>query len=352
MEPDQPWRLAADNFTPATRTPWGGRYILDTLKADLPLGAAQRAYPVVGESWEVSVEPSFPSTVIARDGTRRALADCIAAAPEAVLGAALWRGRGGYPLLVKLLDAAQPLSVQVHPGDDYPGLSAEESGKPESWYIVHATPGAGLYLGLREGVARAEVADALERGGDLAALLNFVEVASGDCFEIEAGTIHAIGPGVTLVEPQQVLPGRRGVTYRYWDWNRRYDAAGVESPTGTARALHVAESLAVTDFSGPRGAAFVDSTRRAPTLVARDQDLTRSRYIEGPAFVVEAWRGTGALPLALETLTAAVVVDGVVTCAGQRFVRGESFALPAAMVSAYLACEDAHVVVSWPSLPG
>src|SRR5687768_366355 len=122
----RPLLLRPDNFCPPSRTPWGGRKI----------AAGYKGLPeqVVGESWEISVEPDFPSVV---EETGEPLAEPMS-------------------LLVKLLDTADVLSVQIHPSDDYPGLAPGESGKPESWYVVESAEGA-LHVGLREGVTEDEM---------------------------------------------------------------------------------------------------------------------------------------------------------------------------------------------------
>jgi len=337
-------RLRPDNFTPATRTPWGGRVILDRIKKGLELAPEKAAYPVVGESWEVSVEPAFPS----RFATGELLSEWIAADPVGTLGQRVWDHFGGYPLLVKLLDAAAPLSVQVHPSDDYAPLESHQCGKPESWVIVSAQPGSGLYFGLKQGVGRADVERVLRDAGDLAALLNFVEVAPGDCFEIAAGTIHAIGAGVTLVEPQQVIPGRQGVTYRYWDWNRRYDADGNQDPGGSPRELHVNHSLAVTRFDGPRGAAFIDAVRRPPKLLERAGAATRERFIDGPAFTVERLRGSGEITLTGDTLLALVVVEGQLSVGAESYRAGESLVIAASALPTAVRLVDASAILSHP----
>ncbi len=281
-----PVRLKADNFTPAKRTPWGGTHIVSRYKAQLGITCEG----VVGEAWEVSVEPSFPSHCI--DGT--VLADQIATDPEAWLGTADAERYGQCPLLVKLLDADDNLSVQVHPTDDDPDLAGDESGKPESWVVLDARPGAGLYLGFRDGVARSDVQACLTRSGPLDELMTFVPVTAGDAFIIEAGTPHAIGAGVTLLEPQHVAPGRRGVTYRFWDWNRRYDEQGERDLMGQPRALHVDRSLTVTSWDAPRGDAFIRTCRAACTTLA-DGSLRRDRVVDWRWFQVERWSGSGAL---------------------------------------------------------
>lgn len=336
----RPISLRADNFTPTSRTPWGGTRIASEYKG---LGEGR----VVGESWELSVEPDFPS--VTRDGER--LADVLARRPVESLGREA--ARGGTGLLVKLLDTADELSVQIHPADDYAGLSQNESGKPECWYVAWHEEGAGVYLGLSPDATREAVRDALARDADVSALLSFVPVEVGDFLLIDGGTAHAIGRGLTLVEPQRVIPGRRGVTYRYWDWNRRYDPAGRLDPDGAPRALHVEHALAVTRWDAPRGDDFLRRSRvraGAPTLdgPARVEPLCgRDGPAVSDALEVARLSGTGAARLpgwnALRGLT---VLEGSVTVGGVRVARGETAALPADLRDAEARCEGAHAVIS------
>jgi len=328
----RPLLLRADNFTPPARTPWGGRKILSRYKAGLGL---DWPHAVVGESWEISVEPDFPSRLA---GTGEALAEVIAQAPERWLGRrAATRYGGQTPLLVKLLDAADNLSVQVHPADGDPALGAGESGKPESWLILEADPGCGIYLGLREGVDRRAVERCLAAEGPLQELLSFVPVAAGDVFVIGAGTVHAIGRGVTLVEPQHVRPGRRGLTYRFWDWNRRYDSAGRPSAEGRPRPLQLDRSLGATDWRAPRGEDFVAGCR-SQVRVLQDGGLERRLLVDWPWFAVEQWSGSGTLRVAgIEAMIGLTCVGGQATvAAGDDEVQlssGLSCVVPAAVGS-------------------
>lgn len=310
-----PRRLRADNFTPPARTPWGGRHIRRRYKSSLGLADGD---DVVGESWEISVEPSFPSMLadepLSLDGL-------LGRDPRGWLGDVDAERHGSTPLLVKLLDAADALSVQVHPRDDDPALEAGESGKPEAWIVVDAEPDAGLYLGFRDGVERGDVERCIAIEGALDALMSFVPVSRGDAFVIDAGTAHAIGAGVTLIEPQLVLPGRRGSTYRFWDWNRRYDEAGRIDPAGAPRALHLERSLAVTAWDGPRGEAFVAGCRSAREPLA-DGSLCRERVVGWSHFDVERWHGHGSA----NTHTGGTLV--AVTClAGRLSIEGAHGAL-------------------------
>jgi mannose-6-phosphate isomerase len=340
-----PVLLRPDNFTPPSRTPWGGSRILERYKQGLGISAA---HSLVGESWEISVEPSFPSR-LARSA--EPLAAVIARDPVAWLGQAVaQRHASQTPLLVKLLDAADDLSVQVHPQEGDPSLAPDESGKPESWIVLEASRGAGLYLGLREGVDRAAVERCLREQGKLSELLNFVPVVSGDAFVIAAGLPHAIGRGVTLVEPQFVAPGRRGVTYRFWDWNRRYDAAGRIDSSGTPRASARRAALAVTAWDAPRGTALVASCRAHE----RELEIGPIRRIETVAwewFVVEQWLGTGTLRIgATGTMLGLTCVRGsgtIGTSDGAMAIRcGQSCVVPAAGGEVELRGSELHVVAT------
>ncbi len=278
------------------------------------------------------MEPSFPS-ILQTSGVP--LAEAIAAAPALWLGPAVAARHGGQTgLLIKLLDAAAPLSVQVHPAADDPALAANESGKPEAWIVLQADQGAGIYLGLRDNITRADVARCLAENGRLDRMLNFVPVMAGDAFIIDAGTPHSIAPGLTLLEPQFVTPGRKGLTNRFWDWNRRYDSDGVLSPEGEPRLLHVERSLAVTDWQAPRGQRFVDQCRGLAETkqMAGVQccGLLSTAWCEA-----ERWRGSGRLDVdGPGTMSALICVGGAARLgAGDgevALVRGQSAVVPAA----------------------
>jgi mannose-6-phosphate isomerase len=255
----KPLLLRPDNFTPLARTPWAGSAISTTYKRELvPESAGKK----IGEAWEFSCDPSFPSK----------LKDFPITLPE------LFSGRGPEifgpanrdkrcELLVKLINASDPLSVQVHPRDDDPDLKSNECGKPESWYVLEAEPGAGIYLGFSRKMSR----DQLRKGllsGDGRELLQFVTVKPGDYFEIEPGVAHCIGPGVTLLEPQRIVEGLSGKTFRMWDFDRRYDPSGqVDMVNGKARELHLEEGLKLVDPMVQSGLEWLASLRRKPKNV-------------------------------------------------------------------------------------
>ncbi|MBR1868416.1 MAG: ROK family protein, partial [Clostridia bacterium] len=142
-----------------------------------------------------------------------------------------------FPTLVKLIDAADNLSVQVHPSDDYALKNEGQFGKTEMWYIVDAEDGAGIYLGLKKEVSKEEFLKATENGTVLE-LLNFYPVKRGESYFIKSGTLHAIGKGVLICEIQQ----NSNLTYRVYDYKRK-------GADGKERPLHLDKALKVIDFS-------------------------------------------------------------------------------------------------------
>ena len=346
MSRPEPALLRPDNFTPPTRTPWGGTRLLREYKRAW-VDASARG-DLVGESWEVSVGPEFP--VRLEDG--ELLSDYIARDPERVIGEEARRPHRTTALLVKLIDASEPLSVQIHPSDDYAGLASGECGKPESWYVVDRAPGAGLYLGLESGVAEPDVRAALEEERSLAPLLRFVPVEPGDFFLIDAGTPHAIGPGLTLVEPQHVIAGQRGVTYRYWDWNRRYDAEGRPDPRGSARPLHVEHALRVTAWERVRARGFIESIRvRAgearPDAPASYLALAGDGALTSAFLRVGRLAGTGRTTLpTVDRMQAVTVLAGEVRVGALTIARGRSAVVPACLAGSDVELDGAHALVS------
>lgn len=345
MSHPAPVLLRPDNFTPATRTPWGGTRLMREYKGPHVPDALQA---VIGESWEVSVEPDFPGRL--EDG--RLLSEYIAESPLAIVGEESRRAHGSTALLVKYIDTSEPLSVQIHPTDHYAGLSDGECGKPESWYVIEREPGAGLYLGFRRGTVEADVRAALAEGSSLEPLLRFVAVEPGDFFLIDAGTPHAIGGGLTLVEPQHVIPGRRGVTYRYWDWNRRYDARGCPDAQGKGRPLHMEHALAVTDWQRVQADGFIESIcvrSGSPSLSAP----ARYTALAGDNALASTWlrvgrlSGSGSVALpSVDRMQGLTVISGVVQVGSLVIERGRSAVIPAWMAGCTVELSQAHVIVS------
>lgn len=344
----RPELLAPDNFTPAARTPWGGTKIVGEFKAALGLPAQ-----TVGEAWELSFGPELPS----RTAEGALLHEIVARDPRAYLGAEAERGASA--LLVKFLDAADELSVQIHPSVDDPTLAADETGKPECWYIVAAEPGAGIHLGLQAGVHAEQMRRALETGADVSQLLRFQPVKPGDFYLLQPGLPHAVGRGVSLVEPQYVAAGKKGLTLRYWDWNRRYDSAGRLDPQGRPRELHVERALAVTDWQNSSDPAWLERQRcalGAPDLAAAASCSVlcgpeASARVHSAHLRAARLAGTGRLTLPdWQTLRGLTLIAGEASLRGNfgqvRVRAGETAALPAGLRALECELSHAHALIS------
>lgn len=284
-------------FTAPSRTPWGGQRIAARKGLTVPWS--------IGESWELSLDGELAS----RTPDGMPLLDLVGR-PDG----GYYRQPGELDLLVKWLDADDDLSVQIHPDDGHPSLAPDECGKPEAWYVVEARHDAAIHLGLAADVTDEGLARALAEGRT-EGLLHRVAVEPGDFFLLEPGIPHAVGRGVFVVEPQRVRVGRKGVTYRFHDWGRRYDESGRTSPSGSLRPLHVREALAVTDFDGPRGEALLQRVRlrsRSPDL---DAPLGVERFtgeggVTSRHLYVARVAGRGEAPFRPGRFSAVTVLEG------------------------------------------
>lgn len=205
---------------------WGGQ----RLKA---------ADPPVGEAWVAFGE----SRVQTGRHAGRTVAELSSEYGEHFLGREVFGAYGTrFPLLVKLLDCADWLSVQVHPNDEQAArlVGPGEFGKSEAWHFIEAEPGATIYAGIKPGTGGEELEAAI-RGGRVLEVAERLEVSAGETVYIPACTLHALGPGLLLYEVQQ----SSDTTFRVYDWDR---------PASAGRKLHVEESVAVTD---PRKGAVV-----------------------------------------------------------------------------------------------
>ncbi len=211
---------------------WGGRNLEQLYGRALPPG-------IIAESWEISGHPNGATVVENGPLAGLTLPQVLVQWGEMLVGKnAAWAlKRHKFPLLVKLLDANQNLSVQVHPRDDY-ALAHEngELGKTEMWYVLHAKPEAQLIFGLKQATTPAAFRRAVETGA-LAAQLHYLPVKAGDAIFVEAGSLHALLTGVVVAEIQQ----NSDVTYRVYDWGRL-------GSDGKPRPLHIEPALAVINY--------------------------------------------------------------------------------------------------------
>ncbi len=220
---------------------WGGRRLESMFGKKLPADVP------IGEAWMISDHPSAESVVAEGPFQGRTLHALLDDDAEAILGSrARLTIHGRFPLLLKILDSTDWLSVQVHPDDPCATrLGEPDVGKTEMWHVLHADPGSQLICGLDPRVNADEFIDAA-RNGQLDELLPRFQVVPGDSVFVRAGTVHAIGAGIVLAEIQQ----NSDLTYRIFDWNR-VDSSGV------ARALHLDQSREATHFGSGHGGKAV-----------------------------------------------------------------------------------------------
>ena len=204
---------------------WGGTYF----KAFNKGVSLER----VSECWELSVRDVDSSIIASGKDKGKLLVDVI---NKEDVGPIQDRFKY-FPILIKLIDAKENLSIQVHPSDDYALKNENSFGKSEMWHIISADKGSGLYVGLNKKCSKEEIKQALENGNILD-YLNFFPVKPGDTFIIDPGTIHAIGKGVRLIEIQQ----NSNLTYRLYDYNR-------VDKFGNPRELHIRKALEVINYN-------------------------------------------------------------------------------------------------------
>ena len=234
--------------------PWGGHRLEGLGK---PLPDHLPAGTTYGESWEVADLPddalsaSAEGRTLVAGGPHRgkSLRQLIAESGRELLGSAPPTPAGDFPLLVKLLDTAEHLSIQVHPDEGYAARRRGWFAKTESWYVLDTEPGAAIFKGLRAGVTIEDVRAAAGTPG-LAGLLRRIPVKRGDFHHLPAGTLHALGAGVTVAEVQTPSD----TTFRLYDWTEEYRRP--------ERPLHVEDALG----------ALVAEHRPVPSIPPADGD--------------------------------------------------------------------------------
>lgn len=296
---------------------WGGRALGDVF------GKRPSAEGPYGESWEVSAHPLHVSRVAEGPHRGALLTDLARECPRELYGSRS-PADGAFPLLFKLLDCHELLSIQVHPDDERARRltgGREHFGKTEAWVVLDVAPGGRIYAGLGPGVGRDDVERHLATG-TLESCLHVIGPRPGDCIFLPAGTVHAVGGGVVLAEVQQ----SSDATFRLYDWNR-------PGPDGRPRELHVRESIESIDWdAGPVAPAVGRPLPGLPTgamgerLVACDR-FRLDRFRTGVGFAIPD-DGTLSIWLVVEGAADLVAVDGSYR---RRFGRGETVLVPASV---------------------
>ena len=207
---------------------WGGTRLRDDFGKDCD-------FDKIAESWELSCHKDGNSVVADGEFAGLTLAQYIEKEGKSVLGTNCEKFEN-FPILIKLIDAKDNLSVQVHPNNEYAQRVEGEYGKTEIWYVVDCDEGASLLYGFKHNITKEEFRERIENN-TLLEVTNSVPVKKGDVFFIEAGTLHAIGKGILIAEIQQ----NSNTTYRIYDYGR----VGAD---GKPRQLHIDKAVDVTNL--------------------------------------------------------------------------------------------------------
>lgn len=295
---------------------WGGTKLRDLMNRDA--GGSDK----VAESWEVSTHPDGVCKIASGGFKGQTLAEYFQNTGWDRLGE-YGKTNRRLPVLIKYIDAADDLSIQVHPNDEYAEEHEGDSGKNEAWIVLGADEGAFIYLGFNKNVTREEVLAGIKEG-ELEKLLNRVEVKEGEIYYIPAGLVHAIGKGCLICEVQQ----SSNVTYRLYDYGRL-------DRDGNPRQLHVEKALDVLNYGKTEGRGEIFSA--TDDLVKMFSGCTHCRV----------FRYDGKTPLTLcggrRDLTFALTYggEGAVDCDGetQPLSAGVTLMLSGEKIALYGQCK-------------
>ena len=299
---------------------WGGTKLRDEFGYDLPS-------ETTGEHWSISAHPNGPATVKNGEHAGKTLTELWASHRD------LFGHQEGevFPLLTKIIDAKNDLSVQVHPDDEY-GLANEgELGKTECWYVLAADEGAEIVFG--HNAETKEEFHEMIADGEWDKLLRSIQVKPGDFFYVPSGTVHAIGSGVTILETQQ----SSDTTYRLYDYDRKDDA-------GNFRDLHINQSIAVSMIP------HVDPQPEMTVTKVDNSEL--KKLVSNDFFTVYEWIIKNSIAMEREGLyTLVSIVDGKgsieVDGTSYPLEKGDHFLLPNE-VDNWTFTGDLHIIASHP----
>lgn len=279
---------------------WGGDRLKTLFNYTIPSDKT-------GEYWAISAHPNGPSTISNGKFAGYTL-DKLYSEHRALFDE---RTEDVFPLLTKILDASEWLSVQVHPDDTYALEKEGELGKTECWYILHADPGAQIIYG-HTAKSSLEIKDRIENG-EWETLLERIPVKTGDFFYVPSGTLHAIGPGIVILETQQ----SSDTTYRVYDFDRTDDS-------GQTRPLHIKQSLDVLTIGKPENSH--------PSVV-HINGLKLTTLVSNTFFTVEKWDISDQVSCVKSSPYSLVsVIDGdgqlIVNNVNYPLQKGDHFILP------------------------
>ncbi len=295
---------------------WGGTLLADKLGKKLPRDMR------IGESWELSGVPGDLSVVASGALAGNNIEELTEVYMGDLVGEKIYEKYGlTLPLLFKLIDAQDDLSIQVHPWDELAAERHNSFGKTEMWYVVDCEPGAFLYVGFNGEVSREQYLEAVEKG-NLPSLLRKVEVRPGSAFFIPAGVIHAIGKGCLIAEIQQTSD----ITYRVDDWGRVDDK-------GNPRELHTELAVDSITYGKGENCEITAETGKNKAVTLKKCSYFTTNLIEVDGTMEREYAG-------LDSFVVYMMLDGglSVDCEGKTtdMSKGDTVMIPAAFDSATL----------------
>lgn len=280
---------------------WGGRRLIEDY-------GIHYEGKILAEAWVLSAHKDGASIIINGKYAGKSFRDYLDIEGLKVLGKNCQFNE--FPILVKLIDAQDNLSVQVHPADEYAQKFEGQLGKHEMWYIIDATPDAFIYRGLNRAVTKEEFAERI-KNETLTDILQKIYVKQGDCFFIPAGTVHSTGKGILMAEIQQ----SSNVSYRIYDYGR----VGAD---GKKRALHIDKALDVANLS-----AVELNEKKYPHLAACDYFTVDKINLDGK--ITSRLEGT----VNAESFLSILILNGHGKISANNetlnYAKGDSFFLPA-----------------------
>ncbi len=282
---------------------WGGSKLKEAYGKNSP-------YEIMAESWEIASHKNGETTVCGGKDNGLTIKELIQKYKEKLLGDRIYNeSYNKFPLLIKLIDARDNLSVQVHPNDEQAAkLEKGELGKTEMWYVMEAEKGAGLIYGFKKDITKEQFKTAIE-DNTLMNYVNFVECQKGDCFFIPAGMLHAIGKGLLIAEIQQ----NSDTTYRVYDYDRR-DA------NGNARELHIDKAVEVTNCSA------TDVNLKSP----KSGILAQCKYFTTEKINLH---GEHKIEVSKDRFEILIICEGNVIANGTTYKNGDTLLVPAYIAS-------------------
>ena len=299
---------------------WGGTKLRDEFGYKIPSDK-------VGEYWAISAHPHGVSTI--KNGRFAGMGlDQLYAEHRELFGNS---SEPVFPLLTKILDANDWLSVQVHPDDHYAMEHEGELGKTECWYVIAADEGAEIIYG-HNAKSREELRQQIEKK-EWDKLLTKVPVKAGDFFYVPSGTMHAIGSGILILETQQ----SSDTTYRVYDFDRK-------DTKGNLRELHLEKSIDVLNIGAPANSR--------PVTVKAD-DLMSTLLVASDFFAVYKWEVSGKVDIektAAYLLVSVLAGQGVLTVDGETYpiAKGDHFILPSDVEEWTFEGKNLEMIVSHP----